>query len=282
MHWQSRPQYWYARFLAGITMIVLAGAFGIGKPFSLLVGLSGFWLAIGAVTPVIRLLTREVHAHREWSNEATAAFARASLPRRIYYLLAAVAEADGPITRVERETVRHFVLERFADPIHGGEVEQWETQPLHVRDAAGLAARIAAGLDEGELDTLFSWCCLVAFADGKFAAEEHAVLQQVSRGLGLPSMRARMLFHMARALFLRGDTRGQATRPRAGVDERAQAFAVLGLPVGATADQIKKRHRELAKRFHPDAQPNLGPVAQREATERFQAIQRAYEVLSAT
>lgn len=282
MSWQSSPQYWYARFLGGLTLIVLAGAAGLGRPFTVPLGLFGFWLAMKSVTPVIRLLTRQVHAHTPWDSAATAAFARASLPRRIYYLLTAVAEADGPMTAVERETVRHFVLERFADPVHRDEIRLWEAQPLQVHDPAGLAARIAVGLDDGELDTLFCWCCLVAFADDKFAAEEHAVLQLVGKGLGLPATRARMLFHMARALYLRGDTKGRATRPAPPVDERANAYAVLGLPVGASPDQIKKRHRELAKRFHPDSQPHLGPVAQQEATQRFQEIQRAYEILSAT
>jgi curved DNA-binding protein CbpA len=48
----------------------------------------------------------------------------------------------------------------------------------------------------------------------------------------------------------------------------------------ASADDIRRRHRELVRRFHPDAQPNLGPIAQQEATERFRAIQRAYELLT--
>ncbi len=34
--------------------------------------------------------------------------------------------------------------------------------------------------------------------------------------------------------------------------ERQQAFAVLGLPPNATPQQIKRRYRALAKRFHPD------------------------------
>ena len=37
---------------------------------------------------------------------------------------------------------------------------------------------------------------------------------------------------------------------------------------------------ELMRKFHPDAQPNLGPVAQEEATQRFHAIQEAYEALT--
>ena len=34
--------------------------------------------------------------------------------------------------------------------------------------------------------------------------------------------------------------------------ERQQALAVLGLPPSATPQQIKRRYRALAKRYHPD------------------------------
>jgi DnaJ-domain-containing protein 1 len=34
--------------------------------------------------------------------------------------------------------------------------------------------------------------------------------------------------------------------------QRQQALAVLGLPPNATAQQIKRRYRALAKRYHPD------------------------------
>jgi DnaJ-class molecular chaperone with C-terminal Zn finger domain len=34
--------------------------------------------------------------------------------------------------------------------------------------------------------------------------------------------------------------------------QRQQALAVLGLPPNATPEQIKRRYRQLAKRYHPD------------------------------
>lgn len=34
--------------------------------------------------------------------------------------------------------------------------------------------------------------------------------------------------------------------------ERQQALSVLGLPTNATQQQIKRRYRQLAKRYHPD------------------------------
>jgi len=276
----TKPQYWYGRLAIGLALLALVGFGRLRGPVAVLLGTAGFVLAIRSISPVVRLLTRQVHAQRAWNEAATSAFQRASLPRRIYYLLTAVAEVDGPMSSYERETVRHFVLQRFAEPIDREELQLWEMQPLPINDRAGLAARIATGLDDSEIDTVFCWCCLVAFADGQFEPTEHIALQEVSKGLGMNGSRARMLFHLARAQFLRGDKRGQKASPTPKKSERAQAFDALGLPPDARPEQIRRRHRELAKKFHPDAHTHLGPVAQRDATERFQEIQRAYETLN--
>ncbi len=292
---RSTPRYWILRFLLGLLLITAAGLgvlprlFRIHDPLgllTLLLGLSGFRLAFHAATPLVRVLTAERRMRAAWTEQAQQTFARASLPRRVYYLLVAVAEADGPMSDVERRTVRHFVLERFGDPVHADELRTWEGQSLAVTDRRGLAARVAMGLDPGELDSLFCWCCLVAFADRRFQQHEHEALRDIALGLGIAAPRARMLFHLARAQFLAGDRRGEREMPgsadqRGGPDARSRALETLGLPANASAEQIRKRHRELVRRFHPDAQPNLGPVAQREATERFTAIQRAYETLTA-
>jgi curved DNA-binding protein len=40
--------------------------------------------------------------------------------------------------------------------------------------------------------------------------------------------------------------------PMYGLMQRQQALSVLGLPPNATPDQIKRRYRALAKRYHPD------------------------------
>lgn len=51
-------------------------------------------------------------------------------------------------------------------------------------------------------------------------------------------------------------------------------YKVLGLPRGASDSEIKKSYRKLAKLYHPDANPN------KDTTEQFQTLNRAYEVLS--
>jgi molecular chaperone DnaJ len=52
-------------------------------------------------------------------------------------------------------------------------------------------------------------------------------------------------------------------------------YRILGVPEKAGAEEIKKAYRRLAKKYHPDANPN-DPVA----AERFKEISEAHTVLS--
>ena len=52
-------------------------------------------------------------------------------------------------------------------------------------------------------------------------------------------------------------------------------YKTLGIARGATTDEIQKAYRKLARKYHPDANPD-----DKTANEKFKQVQEAYDVLS--
>jgi DnaJ-domain-containing protein 1 len=272
-------------------------------PARLLMVVGGAWLIATQSRRFFALREAERRYFRQWRDPVQARLREelraASLPRQLFWLLFAVAEVDGKPGAAEREAVRRFLLQRFPDPVTQADLAGFEASRVPPEQVEAIAYDLRRALTPQERDTVFFWACLVAFADGRFAREEHEALQRVARGLGIEAQRARRIFWHAKARTVGGPQEGawenrserrfeqgaqqqEHSRPRARgvVTDRGRALEVLGLPRDATQEQIRTRHRELVKEHHPDAHTHLGPVAAQEATERFREVQAAYELLS--
>ncbi|MDD5051970.1 MAG: DnaJ domain-containing protein [Sulfuricurvum sp.] len=65
------------------------------------------------------------------------------------------------------------------------------------------------------------------------------------------------------------------------IDQMIRYHAIFEIPIGSNPNDLKKRYRALAKRYHPDRVQTKGPEIINKYTEKFQLLQEAYDKLQA-
>jgi uncharacterized membrane protein YkvA (DUF1232 family) len=70
----------------------------------------------------------------------------------------------------------------------------------------------------------------------------------------------------------------EESEPGAGAAE--DPYEILDVSRNATPEEIKSAYRKKAQRYHPDRVAHLGDEFQQLAKQKFQEIQKAYEILS--
>jgi hypothetical protein len=112
-----------------------------------------------------------------------------------------------------------------------------------------------------------------------FLARPRTVAEIERARLCPPPRTARLLsfLHVVRALRF-GDA-AVSDSTELVTHARAQAYALLELPDGASHDEVKRAYHRLARALHPDLHPEASPLERDERARRFAAVTIAYRSL---
>ena len=72
----------------------------------------------------------------------------------------------------------------------------------------------------------------------------------------------------------------EESESEAGAKAERDPYEILDISRNATPEEIKSAYRKKAQRYHPDRVAHLGDEFQQLAKQKFQEIQKAYEILS--
>ena len=190
-------------------------------------------------------------------------------------MLAKMAKADGVVSRHEIAGVENafrrlgFTTEarRYAIDVF----RRAKDDPHTIYDYARDFAMAVDSVEVRELFYEILWD--VACADGEISRAELQILQRIPRALGI-----RLEWY---AYFASQRMGGQSAGRSAPRDSLADAYAVLGADANDSADELKRKYRELAKKNHPDALRAQGLPEEMvgKATERMSRINAAWTLI---
>lgn len=174
-------------------------------------------------------------------------------------LTAAVMKADGKATRDELGHVRAFFTRQFG-PQHSAELLRLLRDVLQrdipLRD---VCAQVRGHLTPAERLQVMHYLIGLAHADGRMDHAEREVLHRIAGYLGIGAADLASL----EAMFQRSSP--------------STAYAILEVDPKATNEEVKKAYRRAAIKHHPDKVAHLGEDVQRAASEKFKAVQDAWE-----
>ena len=179
-------------------------------------------------------------------------------------LIACVMKADGHVRKVELDVVKQFLVRNYGEQGALAALQVLKellNQPINTHE---VAQQIAANVNYSTRLELVHFLLELANADGEIAEAEKNVIDQIAFSLRLSDADYKSLL----ALYLK------AKDPN-------WAYQALEIEPTCTDEEVKKAYRRMAMKYHPDKVASAGEEIRQKATEKFRAINEAYEAIKA-
>lgn len=175
-------------------------------------------------------------------------------------LIACVMKADGRVLKSEVNFIKPYLVRMYG--------EQGAKQALQLLkkllekeiDYTSVCAQIKQHLNYSTRLEIVHLLLDLANADGDFAEAEKNLIQHIATGLDITATD----FMSLEALYKKAQ-------------DPNWAYQALEIEPGATDEAVKKAYRRMAMKYHPDKVADAGEQIRQKATEKFRAVNEAYE-----
>jgi len=184
-------------------------------------------------------------------------------------LAAAVIKSNGDVSKFQIDYVKEFFTKNFDKQFIESRMFLLEQIIERNYSLKEVCLQIKKIKSHSVRLQLVQFLFHVADADVMIHAEELQVIRKISTYLGISEKD----YYSMRSMFLKGKA------PMSNKKEEETNYAILEVEKSATAEEIKKSYRRLAKKFHPDQIQHLGEDIKEAAKEKFDQLTKAYDQL---
>ena len=178
----------------------------------------------------------------------------------IIVLIACVIKSDGRVLKSEINYIKPFLLKTFGEA--GAKQALLLLKELLKQDidAKAVAQQIGQHINYSTRLELVHLLLAVANADGELHELELEIISSISMDMSVQDADYQSIL----ALYQRSK-------------DANWAYTALEITPSATNEEVKKAYRRMAMKYHPDKVANAGEEIRQQATDKFRAINEAYE-----
>ncbi|MBR4584587.1 MAG: TerB family tellurite resistance protein [Bacteroidales bacterium] len=174
-------------------------------------------------------------------------------------LSAAVMKADNIVKKSELEYVKAFLVQNFGKEKTLKALQLLKPMLNAEIPLDDVCRQIRYNMNNSLKLQLLHYLFGIANADNEIVKEELDVLKRIATGIGISDYD----FNSIKSMFI--------------VVGKDSDYEILGITKDATNEEVKKAYKKMAMKHHPDKVAGMGEEVTRKATEKFQAINEAYD-----
>ena len=179
-------------------------------------------------------------------------------------LVACVMKADGRVLKSEVNFIKPYLVKMYGE--EGAKQALQLLKKLLEKEIsyASVCAQIKLHVNYSTRLEIVHLLLDLANADGDFSEEEKTVIKRIATCLDITASDYMSL----EALYKK-------------TQDPNWAYRALEIEPSATDDEVKKAYRRMAMKYHPDKVMDAGEQVRQKATEKFRAVNEAYEHIKA-
>jgi len=190
-------------------------------------------------------------------------------------LLAKIAKSDGRVSEQEADMISQILDANAKDQNERAFLKSaFNEHKDSIDDVFYIAQSFLkeVPLPKNERLNVLNLLVFMALIDGELNAKKQEILSLITKAFGLSQ--SELLSFIDRIKTLKNNTSSKAMTLQ-------KAYEILDLNTNATLSEVKKKYRELAKKYHPDVlnANNLNKEELEQGVSKFHQINEAYEFI---